>query len=402
MKGKWIALIVGVVVVATAATHVGTTRGQIAGPAGEHSGLSLGPLVLREDFEDDVKGSMWVVYAEDPNRCWVAEVNQRLELRATSEAARVFAGYLSSAWRLDPAHDFSLKVDLYYSPVTYAGGWLGFGLTPTASAPRTQYVSVGIGCANRGSHYWYELHNDLSIKSGYTERWANGVTLYISYDAAEDQLYVSDSGYGLEDAWTTFPGLVKGQWGGKSLFVLLGGGSDQLTIGSGQVFADNQLVESGTVVEASLQDVYRFWSPGYERHFYTISKLEKEKVLTVYPQVWTYEGAVYRTFRDDSDPACRPVHRFWSERLTGHFYTISEREKNKLINEYAGIWTYEGIAFYAYPEGQQPAWTYPVHRFWSESKGTHFYTMDEAEKDRLLSKYADVWEYEGMAWYAVK
>jgi len=401
MKRNRIAFIMGVVVGMTAA-RVDTMRGQAVGPSGASTGSALGPSILRDNFEDDVQGSMWVTYAEDPNRCWVAEVNQHLELRATAEAARVFAGYLSSGWRLDPAHDFSLRVDLYYSPVTYAGGWLGVGVTPTAGTPRAPCVSIGLGCANRGSHYWYELRNGASIKSGYAERWVKSATVYLSYDASEDQLYVSDSGYGLENAWTTFPGLVRGQWGGKPLFVLLGGGSDRLALDAGQVFADNLLVESGTLVEASLQDVYRFWAPAYERHFYTISRLEKEKVLATYAQVWTYEGAVYRTFRDDSDPDSRPVFRFWAERLTGHFYTISEREKDKLIREYPGIWTYEGTAFYAYPEGQQPAWAYPVFRFWSESKGTHFYTMDEAERDRLLSKYAGVWTYEGIAWYALK
>jgi hypothetical protein len=396
------AFVVGVVVVATAATHVGSTRGQVPGSAGDNAGLSLGSLSVREDFEDEARGPLWSVYAEDPNRCWVTESNHRLELRATAEADRIYAGYLLSGWRLDPASDFAVKVDLYYGPVTDAGGWLGLGLTPTTGTPRTQYVGVGIGCANRGSHYYYEFRNEASIKSGYSERETDSVTVYLSYDASLDELYLSDGGYGLENAWTTFPGLVQGHWGGKPLFVLLGGGSAQLTLGAGQVFADNLLVRSGAEAQASLQEVYRFWAPGSERHFYTISKLEKEKVLTLYPQVWIYEGAVYRAFPDGSNPDCRAVHRFWCETLASHFYTIKERERDKLINEYPDFWTYEGIAFYAWPEGQQPGWTDAVHRFWSESKGTHFYTIDEAEKDRLRSKHADVWTYEGIAWYAVK
>ena len=403
MKARMSMLIKGAVVVGMTTTCLGSVaRGQTAGPVGESSALSLGQLILRESFDDNVKGSMWRVYAEDANRCWVAEINQRLELLAKPETTEVCAGYLSNGWWLDPAGDFSMKVDLYYSPVTNAGGWISLGVTPNATAPREQYVSMGIGCASRYAHYWYEKNDGSSVSSSHAPRSDSSATIYISYDASGDELYVSDAGYGREAAWTTFSDLVKGQWGGKPLFVLLGGGSDGLTIGPGQAFADNLFVESGTMMQTSVQEVYRFWSPKNERHFYTISKLEKETVIKEYPDVWTYEGVVYRAFQDDCDPARRPVHRFWSDKLFGHFYTISEEEKNKLIDKYSYIWAYEGVAFYAYPPEQPPTWAYPVHRFWSDSKSTHFYTIDEGEKDRLLSKYGNVWTYEGIAWYALE
>jgi hypothetical protein len=40
-----------------------------------------------------------------------------------------------------------------------------------------------------------------------------------------------------------------------------------------------------------------------------------------------------------------PVYRFWSEKLAGHFYTIDEAEKNKLIREQSQVWTFEGVVF---------------------------------------------------------
>jgi hypothetical protein len=64
------------------------------------------------------------------------------------------------------------------------------------------------------------------------------------------------------------------------------------------------------------------------------------------------------------------------------------------------VWTYEGIAFYAYPEGQQPGDVEPVYRFWSPVLGTHFYTISETEKNKLVDNYPDVWTYEGIVWYA--
>ncbi len=378
-----------------------TAEGQIIGAA-EGPSLSLGNLILRESFDDGAKHSIWTVYEENTDHCWVTETNGRLEFRSTAEAVGTFAGYVADAWRLDPADDFEMKVDLHYSPVTYEGAWMHFGLTPDPAGPRNQYVTIGIGCADRHSHFLYEKRDGLSLESGVVTRVRDAVTLYLSYDASRDELYLGDGGYGEENAWMTFPGLLKGEWAGRMLFIVVGGTAEHLAIDTGQAFADNLLVERGRVIEASLQAVYRFFSPETGRYFYTISKAEKEKLLTEYGDMWQYEGAVFRCFPDDCDPACRPVHRFWSLQLGTHFYTMQEREKDKLIESYPDSWAYEGVAFYAYPEGQQPPWARPVYRFWSESIRGHFYTLSEAEKDDLLMEQADVWKYEGIAWYAVE
>ena len=55
-----------------------------------------------------------------------------------------------------------------------------------------------------------------------------------------------------------------------------------------------------------------------------------------------------------SDLDLSPVYRFWSAGLATHFYTISETEKEKLITQFADVWQYEGVAFYAYAPGSQP------------------------------------------------
>jgi len=162
-------------------------------------------------------------------------------------------------------------------------------------------------------------------------------------------------------------------------------------------------VWSFTTTSSSTPDyspIYRFWSGSLERHFYTISEAERDKLLVKYSHVWTYEGLAYNAFKEDQGAATLPVYRFWSDRLSSHFYTISERERDKLIDRYAYTWTYEGPVFYAYPEGRQPVEASPVYRFWSDTNGTHFYTMSEAERDKLINQYAHVYAYEGIAWYA--
>ena len=153
---------------------------------------------------------------------------------------------------------------------------------------------------------------------------------------------------------------------------------------------------------ALLTPVYRFWSATLSRHFFTIDVEERNKLLDTYSRTWTYEGIVYRALTDAGAPGSAAVYRFWSPSLSTHFYTISESERDGLINNYAAVWSYEGPVFRAYPEGSQPAGTYPVHRFWSGTLKTHFYTISETEKNKLINTYSRAWTYEGIAWYAYK
>ena len=148
--------------------------------------------------------------------------------------------------------------------------------------------------------------------------------------------------------------------------------------------------------------VYRLWSETYSRHFYTIDESEKEEFLQDVAGGWQDEGVVYRAFSDADEPNAAPVYQLFSENLNSHFYTISEGEKDRLINDYADVWTYEKIAFYVFPEGQQPADASPVYRFWSDVLGCHFYMIDKSERNKLINNHSDVWTYEGIAWYACK
>jgi predicted outer membrane repeat protein len=144
--------------------------------------------------------------------------------------------------------------------------------------------------------------------------------------------------------------------------------------------------------------VYRFYSPTDGVHFYTISPAERDNLIAYYPQFWMYEGRAYGACATASDDGLAPVYRFWSGR--SHFYTISESERDYLIANFPSVWTYEGIAFYAYPEGRQPADARPVYRFWNPYISSHFYTISETERDMLINEWACFWTYEGIAFYA--
>ncbi len=98
----------------------------------------------------------------------------------------------------------------------------------------------------------------------------------------------------------------------------------------------------------------------------------------------------------------RPVYRFLGPVHYDCFLTISEYEKDTLIATYApNVLEYDGIAFYAWAQPDEPAPLKPVYRFWSSAQGRHFYTIDESQRRLLLQgAEADRWQSEGVAFYA--
>lgn len=178
--------------------------------------------------------------------------------------------------------------------------------------------------------------------------------------------------------------------------------------------ADGQVLLSGnrlctayfrkTTNESTWNDstvpVYRFWSYYWKAHFYTNNESEKARLME-YPENWRDETVVYYVFTQTNRPVnTAPVYRFWSYRWSSYFYTINEQEKEYLIQNIADDWRYEGIAFYAYPPGQQPANAIPVYRIYSFSLQEHFYTASEEEKLMLEQKCSAAnWRFEGISWY---
>jgi lysophospholipase L1-like esterase len=150
--------------------------------------------------------------------------------------------------------------------------------------------------------------------------------------------------------------------------------------------------------------VYRFFNiPVGSAHFYTINEDEKNAVLDLYSDVFNLESvAWYAHLNELDEPEAKPVYRFLNLALGSvHFYTISEEEKNTVITNYPNIFEYEGIAYYAYAPGDQPIGAYPVYRFLNLNLGsTHFYTISEEEKNAVITNYPDIFKYEGIAFYA--
>ncbi len=150
-------------------------------------------------------------------------------------------------------------------------------------------------------------------------------------------------------------------------------------------------------ISSLLAPVYRFWSPVFGGHFYTMNEEEKNNIIGGLSAYWTYEGIAYDAYT--SQPVgTLPVYRFWSPVFSGHFYTMNEEEKNNIIGGLSAYWTYEGVAWYAYPT--QVAGTVPIYRFWSPVFAHHFFTASEEEKNNVIARLSAYWSYEGIAYYA--
>ncbi len=161
-------------------------------------------------------------------------------------------------------------------------------------------------------------------------------------------------------------------------------------------------IDRGTWRVDLARPVYRLWSSTSNRHLYTIDRKQVDELTMQSSNPWKSEGVAFCAYLPGQQPPeARPVYDLLARTSGEHLYTIQEREKTKLLSDSANTWGSEGIAFYAYAEDSHPADTRPVYRFWAATPGEHFYTMDETERDALITKHANVWTYEGIAWYAL-
>lgn len=135
---------------------------------------------------------------------------------------------------------------------------------------------------------------------------------------------------------------------------------------------------SVVTVPPGARPVYRFRGPASGDCFLTVSEDEKSALAVTYSaQVLAYDGIAFYAWTEPNEPAGPdPVHRFWSSAHSRHLYTISESERDALLEgRKAGQWQSEGVAFYAFAAGRQPADAQPVYRHQSGSLAPHW-TLD--------------------------
>ncbi|WP_157560515.1 D-alanyl-D-alanine carboxypeptidase family protein [Microbacterium gubbeenense] len=167
--------------------------------------------------------------------------------------------------------------------------------------------------------------------------------------------------------------------------------------------ADADLAASEVVADAgadpsSSRPIYRFWGAGYgNAHFYTLDHSEAQNLHRA-DGWWAYEGTDFRVWPLSSDTCVSgtdPVYRFWSPGFTSHFYTMDSAEADRVRRD--NNWHYEGVRFCALSAPANGA--VEVHRFWSSEYNKHFYTANASEAQDLRANDRS-WSYEGVAMYA--
>ncbi|MET4581333.1 hypothetical protein ABIE21_000823 [Conyzicola nivalis] len=309
----------------------------------------------------------------------------------------------------------------------------GMDAKPTALNARHQ-VALGFQTVSAGNRY--DLTAGSAVNTTVTIGRIDGgaaptilevvdpqssVTYYVEYRAGEAGAYYSagrNVGIDTGRAVNLRPGvrLVRANGSGGSSVITqadatLGvgyarpyaaaGQSIQSPTGAVRVTVNSASESAGASVTVSFapptsQSVFRFWSPTMQSHFYTSSVSERDGIIARYPtEIWTYEGPRFEAFTTPVEGTV-PLHRFWSERLGGHFYTANDGEKQSVIDGYDDdVWAYEGTAFYVYPNSYTATPTLSVARFWSPQNQHHFYTASAEEAQLVRDNYpANIWTYE--------
>lgn len=167
-----------------------------------------------------------------------------------------------------------------------------------------------------------------------------------------------------------------------------------LTPATASAFPGAHVAQPSVVAAPGAQSVYRFWSPTFKGHFYTIDPAERDKIIRTWPVDWSYEGERYTAYATQVKGTV-PLYRFWSDKFKGHFYTADEAEKQKVIDTWPLDWTFEGVAYYVYPADSDVEETVAMSRFWSARFLHHFYTAENGERDRVIATWPNDWAYEG-------
>mmetsp|Transcript_20152 Transcript_20152/g.17297 ORF Transcript_20152/g.17297 Transcript_20152/m.17297 type:complete len:468 (+) Transcript_20152:271-1674(+) len=153
-----------------------------------------------------------------------------------------------------------------------------------------------------------------------------------------------------------------------------------------------------------VNSIYRYWSPITSDHFYT--QYEQElgvgEVGDQFAGTFTYEGVAFYLFTEQP-PNTVPVYRYWSESAQDHFYTTNNQEIGTTTPGQTGNhgYTFEGVIGHAFVDQFES--DVAVYRYWKASVGDHFYTTDASEVGVTISGQVGNYDYksEGIAFYAL-
>ena len=144
--------------------------------------------------------------------------------------------------------------------------------------------------------------------------------------------------------------------------------------------------------------LHRFHRKSNNSHFFTVTQAEFNALSADTSGTWVYEGPSHHVIGNHTQNST-PVYRLFNRVSGSHFYTATKEEMVSVLADPSSIFNYEGIAFWvllAPIPGAQP-----VYRFFAPPSGSHFFTINEQEKDVLRATVSPTQlSYDGVAWFA--
>lgn len=140
--------------------------------------------------------------------------------------------------------------------------------------------------------------------------------------------------------------------------------------------------------------VFRFFSPKSGTHFYTPSAEERDMVIARWSAIWSFEGVAYWVNPAKNN---QPLYRFYNFKNGSHFYTASVAERDSVIARLSNIYQYDGPTYAVTPYSE--AGKVAVYRFYNFRNGSHFYTADPAERDNVIGRLSNIYQFEGPAFW---
>jgi hypothetical protein len=216
-----------------------------------------------DNFNDNsMDTSLWSLYQESPAVVWLDETSQRLELRSTGVHNDAYADYYANAWGFSPTDDFSFRIDFEHDQIPPAipgdQDWdFSVHLGLAKDWDNEIFLEAGYGVAGpttaHSFFYCATIVDGYEDAKGEVDKVTDYGTLYISYDADNDELYLSHTGYWDTNAWITIPGLLRGEWDASLVFPYIGGWSDGVALNPGNAYLDNFVVDSGFIAPSPIE-----------------------------------------------------------------------------------------------------------------------------------------------------
>jgi hypothetical protein len=256
-----------------------------------------------------------------------------------------------------------------------------------------------------------DFGNSQALKwDGDNEGWLLGVA-YLDldgdsfYDAGEGLNDVSVNVNGING--TNFNQTVN-TWSAGGYQILLEPGDYQLTfVRNNEVVRfdtariNSENVKVDLILNSNTDDrdglVYRFYNPISRGHFFTTNEVERDNVLLHGEWGYVYEKYGFQA-SEVGGGNLTPIYRFYNSNSLGHFFTASEEEKNTVLANPNWGYSFEGVGFYAY--GSSVEGSKPVYRFYNSFSQGHFFTISEEEKNTVLANPNWGYSFEGVGFYA--